>query len=882
VRLSPEFVPAQLMGVSIHPDNALRFDFLIQKGDSSLGTAQKRVEYGKLIKYFLASLTIPDENQWVNLSPYEKDRIIKQDFGNTEMGRDLLAEDYMLKQITSSLIYPEDRLGKKFWDKVYEMAWKEFGTTQVPINTFNKVWIIPDEAVIYEKGNTAYILRNHLKVMLEEDYLSLEKHNGITSSEAKAGNANRAHSIASGIIKQIILPELEREVNEGKNFATLRQVYSGMILATWYKHALKESLLGQVYANKSKVAGVDQNPKNNQLIYHQYLKAFKKGVFNFIREDVDKYTQQPIPRKYFAGGAYHYRGFQVNPARASAGVVADYDNLDEIPKSVIADVDGAMYSNLDQVGANLQPDAAMILGTTILGKTQLSTGAEQAPMARFYIEARRDGARRLYSRISTMPLEKRSSLFSEEGEGIDKGAAKAKQNIQQLLQSLNNQPFIRAPLIIQEFLNRTSHIDVPINFPVHIAHQNRLYMGDEQIGTVDENSKMIIEDVTPYRIDYFKIAGYLVGQLGRIEFQNTQQVVEEAIKILTDKEDMQAGTKRMEIWKIMHELGTEDNSEKQPYGLDMNTVNAIFMQELKIAPFDREIGGMVIPSNNDVFAVYDKTEQEVRNDLETAGYLTADHYLTSKIDSIDTPSELFEGFPDLDQKYFSHRREIFNTLKNHMQHDHYSWADLVKVDQSRRKYGFYEMGFFIYAAKRLKERFENRVVAATDAPTHIEQTLTEHPNYGVVTYVDADGQRHDIAYLQARMRGNEVELTPMVGGNQVQLAMADLRAVTTYSNPYEPGQVAEADRAAIAVKTFNQQAPTSSWRRGGIDLNSANLRLIIKHDGRGMTVPIDQKDMAQLSNIAGFTPQITEIKPVVPNPVLDQLQQKVQSMTGNI
>ena len=62
----------------------------------------------------------------------KRDRIIKDDFGKTEMGRDLLAEDYMLKQITSSLIYPEDGLGKKFWDKIYERAWNEYHTTQYP------------------------------------------------------------------------------------------------------------------------------------------------------------------------------------------------------------------------------------------------------------------------------------------------------------------------------------------------------------------------------------------------------------------------------------------------------------------------------------------------------------------------------------------------------------------------------------------------------------------------------------------------------------------------------------------------------------------------------------------------------------------------------
>ena len=49
----------------------------------------------------------------------------------------------------------------------------------IPVNTFNKVWIVPDQAIVYESGNTAYILKSHLKVMLEEDYLSLEKHIGI-------------------------------------------------------------------------------------------------------------------------------------------------------------------------------------------------------------------------------------------------------------------------------------------------------------------------------------------------------------------------------------------------------------------------------------------------------------------------------------------------------------------------------------------------------------------------------------------------------------------------------------------------------------------------------------------------------------------------------
>jgi hypothetical protein len=105
---------------------------------------------------------------WVNLSPYEKDRIVPESFGQTEMGRDLLAQDYILKQITASLIYPEDELGKKFWDRVYAEAKKKFGTTDIPVNTFNKVWIVPAKAVVYEnpQSASAYVVESSLKVML--------------------------------------------------------------------------------------------------------------------------------------------------------------------------------------------------------------------------------------------------------------------------------------------------------------------------------------------------------------------------------------------------------------------------------------------------------------------------------------------------------------------------------------------------------------------------------------------------------------------------------------------------------------------------------------------------------------------------------------------
>ncbi len=359
VHLSSTYTPAHLVGMVIHPDNALQFDFLIHRGDEPLNEIQKQEQYTKLVKYFLASLTVPDNDQWVNLSPYEKNRIIKDDFGKTEMGRDLLAQDYILKQITSSLIYPEDNLGKKFWNRVYERAFKEYGVTNIPVNTFNKVWIIPDEAAVYESGNTVYVLRNHLKVMLEEDYLSLQKHSGTT---------NNIHSIGSQVIREIVLPELEREVNEGKNFANLRQIYSGMILATWYKHALKESLLGKVYANQAKVQGVtgftsndpgviaSEAKQSQHQIYQQYLKAFKKGVFNYIKEDVDKYTKEAIPRKYFSGGAVKYSGIDNGMHGYGRGILEIVNNKD-MSLTISHSIDrSALVGDIDRAAVSLETD----------------------------------------------------------------------------------------------------------------------------------------------------------------------------------------------------------------------------------------------------------------------------------------------------------------------------------------------------------------------------------------------------------------------------------------------------------------------------------------------------------------------------------------------
>lgn len=319
VPLTPGFTPARIIGMTIHADNPLMFDFMVDPGDAKLNDQQMQDESLKLVKYFLASLTVPAENLWVNLSPYEKDKIVPKEFGQTQMGVELLAQDYMLKQLTASLMNPEDELGKKFWDRVYAKAQKMFGTTEIPLNTFNKVWIVPEKAVVYvttspvpkgeeesqsserigANGLNVFVLESRFKVMMEEDYLALQHH----SAESAGSKSDVVSGVSSSIIKEVLLPEIEKEVNEGKTFANLRQIHNSLILATWYKQNLKESLLGKIYLDKGKTGGLTVADKEtSQKIYDQYVAAFQKGVHNFIKEDYDPVTKEIIPRKYFSGG----------------------------------------------------------------------------------------------------------------------------------------------------------------------------------------------------------------------------------------------------------------------------------------------------------------------------------------------------------------------------------------------------------------------------------------------------------------------------------------------------------------------------------------------------------------------------------------------------
>jgi len=301
VHLSRQYVPVTLVGLKFYPDQPFRMDFIVNKGSGNFSQSRVKADVKKLIKYFLAALTIKPQELWVNLSPYEPDRIVPTCLSHTQLGQDMLEQDYFLKQLAASLTYPESSVGKKYWQQIYKNNdfLGKHGNAELAHDE-NKVWIIPDKAKISEDADKVIISDSRLKVMTEADYA------------VKAADANRGDSpIATDSFKKHILPLIEEDVNHGENFVPLRQLCSAVILAAWFKHRLgrlveqqaAKGSLSRSFFDKGKIKGAEgSNASVKEQIYQKYLKVYTKGAYDYVKSEEDPVLKKRVKRNYFSGG----------------------------------------------------------------------------------------------------------------------------------------------------------------------------------------------------------------------------------------------------------------------------------------------------------------------------------------------------------------------------------------------------------------------------------------------------------------------------------------------------------------------------------------------------------------------------------------------------
>ncbi|MGD0336391.1 MAG: transaldolase family protein [Candidatus Omnitrophota bacterium] len=277
--------------------------FLDKGSEKDLKDNELTAKTQEIFKYFLIGITLPNDTFWVNLKPDSQDRIIDKYLAKTDVGKIMLAADLQLKKDMAAFTSPQTPQGKEYWNKIYKKAGELFGSENVTIPTLTRPWIVPNEVIIRYTGDSAYVYKATLKVMLEQDYLK-----NSADYNFKDARLKQLNEYASELVRKDIIPDLTKEVNSSQRYAQLRQVYYSLILAQWFKgHSGTSNAYYKGKIDSRDLSGLESKESWSKNTYFQeYKKSFSNGEYN-ISEPVHTAAGQVI-RNYFSGG------IQINPA----------------------------------------------------------------------------------------------------------------------------------------------------------------------------------------------------------------------------------------------------------------------------------------------------------------------------------------------------------------------------------------------------------------------------------------------------------------------------------------------------------------------------------------------------------------------------------------
>ncbi|MFH1446825.1 MAG: hypothetical protein ABIG43_05385 [Chloroflexota bacterium] len=249
-------------------------------------------------------LALPSDTFWVNLNPNEPNRIIDAGLGKTDAGRIMLEADFQMKKTIASLLHPDSESGQAFWDELYGYIEKQ-GLTSLCFSF--RQWIVPSEVTVWATADSIYIMDATLDVKLESEYLELkgEKTSPAAVCPPDIGPALQAY--AEDLFRDMILPELIKQVNTAPEYHDLRSIFHSRIIAEWYKsqhlasgQAAFSNLIGQGSACEC-YPTIDWDPKG---LFDQYVQSVTQGEFNVTRQEQTRQGNYIVTsiRTYFYGG----------------------------------------------------------------------------------------------------------------------------------------------------------------------------------------------------------------------------------------------------------------------------------------------------------------------------------------------------------------------------------------------------------------------------------------------------------------------------------------------------------------------------------------------------------------------------------------------------
>ncbi|HQQ06604.1 MAG TPA: HEAT repeat domain-containing protein, partial [Candidatus Omnitrophota bacterium] len=306
-----KFRPMHMRWLSYDPLNNA-FDLAVEPGDDAKIKEQDiKKSTSRIMEYFQIGLRLPDSMFWVNLRPDAPDQIIDPYLGRTDIGKIMLEADLQLKKDLARFTSPDTKAGREYWNKLYARAEQVFGPSDITIPTVTRPWIVPNEIIIKEYKDGAYVFKATMKVMLEQDHLKDAP--GYSFDDPRVKEINE---YSSELVRQLIIPQLTREVNSSKRYAGLRQVFYSLILSQWFKqrYAVKAGVEAGSEAGTGRAAAallqsIDSRDLSGltsttawskESYFNQYVQSFQKGEYN-KQETVNGPSGMTV-RQYFSGG----------------------------------------------------------------------------------------------------------------------------------------------------------------------------------------------------------------------------------------------------------------------------------------------------------------------------------------------------------------------------------------------------------------------------------------------------------------------------------------------------------------------------------------------------------------------------------------------------
>lgn len=359
---SKPYTPPLVLGIGVRPSDPSWFMTLPFKGNSTLEGEALAKEYQLVTGYFFTALALPGEEMHVNLSIHEEGRILPRSLASAPLGRVLVEQDCLLKHFAASLLHPDTPTGQEFWPRVLDLAKQTGLSDQLQLKTCQKAWIVAGSATIQQKDPGkpfpfpipprydirlddfgAVVSECRMKLMCETDYASLQNS---TTQRRDSVNENGSAAFHEGFVqvfKDVVLPAIETEVNEGSLFAQLRQAYYGVALAKWYHEVLAEpgihtSLLELSGKMRQELLGGSASDAASEEIgsgpnapawlnecFERYVRLYKDGVFECLRMEPSRGSISRA-RVFFSGGfdlnfRHPFTRREIQPGRCIEGSV---------------------------------------------------------------------------------------------------------------------------------------------------------------------------------------------------------------------------------------------------------------------------------------------------------------------------------------------------------------------------------------------------------------------------------------------------------------------------------------------------------------------------------------------------------------------------------